>query len=251
MNNKAYPITYNSEHYTVMANDIVKGKQDMTLQEARIIRLLITQVVKEDKDLKTYVCTVKDFAKFLNISSSNIYRDIRSICDSLLQKVVRVGTGNPKDPWEIFQWVQLAKYDGQNIKLMLSEQIKPYVIELDKYFTQYKLLNILAMDSYYAIRFYELLKCEEGLTRGNKEYLEFTIEELRKFFDCENKLVRISQFKEKVIEIAVREINQKTDIFVEYEEKKVGRSIYSMKFYLSFNHPLKRDYQLSLLTNEK
>lgn len=50
---KDYDMTYNAEHYTVAANDIIKGKQSMTLQTARLIRLLITQVVKEDKDLKT------------------------------------------------------------------------------------------------------------------------------------------------------------------------------------------------------
>ena len=43
---KKYEMTYNAEHYTVAANDIIKGKQSMTLQTARLIRLLITQGVK-------------------------------------------------------------------------------------------------------------------------------------------------------------------------------------------------------------
>lgn len=32
MEDKNYPVIYNPEHYTVMANDIVHGKQDMTLK---------------------------------------------------------------------------------------------------------------------------------------------------------------------------------------------------------------------------
>ena len=82
---KDYDMTYNAEHYTVAANDIIKGKQSMTLQTARLIRLLITQVVKEDKDLKTYSCRIIDLAKFLNIDSSNLYKHIRTICDCAMK----------------------------------------------------------------------------------------------------------------------------------------------------------------------
>ena len=90
-------------------------------------------------------------------------------------------------------------------------------MELEKWFTQYQLKNILEFSSYYAIRLYEIIKCEDGLTCGKKSELEFEISELRKYFDCEKKYVRISQFKEKVIEVAVREINEKSD------RKSVGR----------------------------
>lgn len=58
--NETKAMTYNDKHYAVMANDIVKGKQEMTLWEARIIRLLITQAVKEDKDLKTYIREINE-----------------------------------------------------------------------------------------------------------------------------------------------------------------------------------------------
>lgn len=236
-----YPIVYNREHYTVMANDILKGKQDMTLQEARIIRLLITQVVKQDKDFKTYTCRIQDLAKFLGISSQNMYRDIQNICDDLMQSVVKIGTGNPKQPWEIFQWLQLAKYDGNgNLTLMLSNQIKPYVIALDKWFTQYQLGNILAMQSFYSIRLYELIKCQDGITREEKEFHEFSLEYLRQFFCCEKKYKQNKDFKKNVIEVAVREINELTDISLYTEYIKTGRAITAVRFHIGCNyHQLK------------
>lgn len=145
-------MTYNAEHYTVAANDIIRGKQSMTLQTARLIRLLITQVVKEDKDLKTYRCRISDLAKFMNIPSSNLYRDIRNICDCAMKSVVYIGTGNPKQPWKMFHWVSTAEYDDNGtLTIRLSDQIKPYVLELEKWFTQYQLKNILEFNSYYDI----------------------------------------------------------------------------------------------------
>jgi len=227
---KIYPVTYNKEHYVVVSNDIIKGKQEMSLQQARIIRLLITQVVKEDKDLKTYTCRIQDLATFLNIPSSNLYRDVRQLCDDLLGLKVRVGTNNPKQPWEIFQWVQLAKYDGNgNITLMLSNQIKPFVIELNEYFTQYQQTNILTMQSYYAIRLYELLKMTDGIEKYKSEFT-FSVVELREYFCCENKYKSFKDFRIYVIETAIKEINLKTDLMVTPIYKKMGRAFTHINF---------------------
>jgi len=227
------PLVYNDKHYVIMANDIVRGKQDMTLQEARIIRLLITQVVKEDKDLKTYSCKITELAEFLNIPPNNLYRDINTICDNLIQRIVRVGTGNPKQPWEKFQWIQLAKYDGNGtLTLMLSNQIQPYVIELNEKFTQYRLENILELSSFYSIRLYELFKSDEF--KGS-EYLEYSLVYLREFFECENKYKLFSDFRINVIEVAIKEINDKTDFKIKkIDYVKKGRAINSIKFYIAF-----------------
>lgn len=244
MKNKIYPVVYNDTHYTVMANDIVKGKQAMSLQEARIIRLLVTQVVKEDKDLKTYTCRIQDLADFLGIKSPTLYRDIQNICSNLLKQTVSVGTGNSKQPWEEFQWIQLAKYDGNgNLTLMLSNQIKEHVIELNKYFTQYQFKEILNMKSFYAIRLYELIKCEDGFARENKPVHEFSISYLREYFCCEKKHEKISDFKKFVIETAVREINKKSDIWICVEYIKRGRSISSVKFELHDGEFMRRHYE--------
>lgn len=233
---KKYEMTYNAEHYTVAANDIIRGKQSMTLQTARLIRLLITQVVKEDKDLKTYTCRIADLANFLNVDSSNLYKHIRTICECAMKSVVYIGTGNPKEPWEMFHWVSTAQYDGAGtLTLRLSDEIKPYVLELEKWFTQYQLKNILEFNSYYAIRLYELIKCKDGETKNSQLELEFTIDELRTFFDCEKKYKLFADFKRKVIEIAVREINAKSDLLVNPTYKKTGKAITSVVFETHIN----------------
>lgn len=234
---KKYEMSYNSEHYTVAANDIIRGKQSMTLQTARLIRLLITQIVKEDKDLKTYSCKISDLAKFLNVDSSNLYRDIKGICECAMKSVVYIGDGNPKHPWKMFHWLSTAQYDGEGtLTLRLSDEIKPYVLELDKWFTQYQLKNILEFNSYYAIRLYEILQCEEGIYRHEKEDHEFEVDELRQFFDCEKKYSAFKDFRKNVIEVAIREINEKSDIWVETTYKKWGRAISSVIFEVHPNH---------------
>lgn len=203
----------------------------MTLQTARLIRLLITQVVKEDKDLKTYSCRISDLADFLNIDSSNLYRNIREICECAMKSIVYIGTGNPKHPWKMLHWLSTASYDGEGtLTLRLSDELKPYVLELEKWFTQYQLKNILEFNSYYAIRLYEIIKCANGEQGGYEDSLEFDITELRQYFDCENKYKLFADFKRKVIEIAVREINEKSDIWINPIYKKAGRAVTSIEF---------------------
>ena len=234
INNKV--ISYNKSHYTVMANDIVKGKQDMTLWEARIIRLLITQVVKQDTDLRTYTCRIQDLAKFLDITSQTIYQDIKVICKRLLSRIVEVGTGNSKEPWKMFHWVQTASYDGNgNITLKLSDEIAPFLLELNAWFTQYQLQDILSFNSYYAIRLYELLKCELGIGRENKYTFVFSIDCLRELFSCEKKYSKTNDFIRKVIDMGIKEINLKSDIEVEYELIKTGKKYTEISFSVYYN----------------
>ena len=239
MKEKSREMVLNEDYYTVAANDIIKGKQAMKLQTARLIRLAITQVAQQDKALQTSTVSITNLAEFLNISRDNLYRDIREICKQAMESVVYIGTPNPKNPWKMIHWIGCAEYDGAGeLTIKLSHELKPYVLELDKWFTQYQLKNILEFTSFYAIRLYEILKCAEGedpYENKGREYY-YTIEELRQFFGCEDKYERVSQFKAKTIEVAVREINEKSDIEVYHEYKKRGREVVGVTFGVTMNY---------------
>lgn len=223
-------VNYNKEHYAVMANEIIKGKQAMSLQEARLIRLLVMQIGKSDTDFKTYKVNIHDLAIFLDIDSSNLYREIREICQSLMTRTVKIQKGNE---WKIFQWLQLAEYDGKGtITLMLSNQIAPYLLQLRAWFTKYQLRNILAMKSFYSIRLYELLKLTIGEDRKKIMRYMFEVQYLREYFECETKFKKIIDFKKYVLNTAVRDISKYSEYNCTYECQKTGRIITKIIFLL-------------------
>lgn len=232
---KTNEINYNTENYIAMANNIIKGKQFMSLQTAKLIRLIITQIGINDKELKIYNCKITELANLLNVKSNNIYRDIRNICETTMKSIIYIGTGNPKEPWKIIHWVSNANYDGQgNIKIELSKEIKPYVIELNKWFTKYKLKNILEFNSYYAIRIYEIIMCKNGEQGKHKNKIEIELNELRQMLDCESKYKLFADFKRKAIEPARKEINQKSDIVINnITYIKTGKAVTSIIFEIS------------------
>ena len=228
-----------SSYPVVMNNDLVMGRQAMGLNEAKLLRLAIMQIVKEDTELMEYTVKLTDLADLLGISSSNLYRDIRNICESLMKEVIYIGDHlKPKKKWEMFNWVSRCGYDGEGIvSIKLHSELKPYLIGLKEWYTTYPCESALAMKSVYAIRIYEIIMAKKMLSaipaEGTK--IEVMIEEIRRACDCENKFAKISDFKKKVIDISIREINQKTECNVTYENgNKEGRKLVSLFFYVNY-----------------
>jgi plasmid replication initiation protein len=86
------------------------------------------------------------------------------------------------------------------IRLGFASKITPYLSQLSKEFTCYRIKNIGKMNSIYAIRLYELLM--QWKTTSTQE-----IDWLRTRFELEDKYSSIKDFKLKVIDPAVKDIN--------------------------------------------
>lgn len=241
MDNKE-PIFYDKDLTVVQANELVRSKKDdLTLIEAKLIRLAIGQILKEDTDFRTYSCEIVDLARFLGISSDNIYRDVKDINESLMKKYIyiedpakRDRKGNPK--YKMFHWVDTAEYDNGIITYKISEDLKPFLLGLERFFTKYGYESIAALPSDYAIRLYELLASYQNLTvskkRSNdfdvdieKNELVFEIKWLRAYFGCEKKYPNTGDFLKRVVDGSVSAIQRHTDMHLTYRTVKSGRFI--------------------------
>lgn len=249
---------FNGEFKVAVGNEMIKARQSMSLQCAKILRILIAQIGPKDSELKSYQCKIKDLAEFLGVDSSNIYRSVRKICEDLLNCKVKIGTGNPKEPWKMFQWVSIAEYDGAGtLTLKLSEPSMPYVLALKEWYTTNELDELLYFPSFYSLRLYEYLVCLMGEKRAlvlDKESVIFlTLQELRDFFELQSKFAKISQFKERVLDQAVRDINDLSYLAVSYDDVKKGKSIVGFNFTLKLVGVLdsKRDNQRFIEKYEK
>ncbi len=234
----------NVENQVVMSNDLIKGKSNLSLNELKLLRLTIMQVIAEDKDLMIYQVKIQDLAEILDITSQSIYRDAMDMCKHLLQEIVYVGDGNPKHKWKMFQWCSNCEYDNGIITIRLHDKLKPYLIQLKEHYTQYMLQDILMLKTVYAVRLYELLREE---MKGQKVYADKTatvsldVETIRKATDTENKYEKMGMFKQRVIDSAISEINEKTCYHVIYEYIKVSRKIIGFKFKIESKNNIYRD----------
>ena len=94
------------------------------------------------------------------------------------------------------------------------------------------------MKSQYSIRLYEILKSYEYQHKK-----VFEIEELKRLLSAE-KYILFSDIKKRVLDLAMREINDLSDINVTYESIKEGRKFEKIEFSIK----LKKDLDERLST---
>lgn len=127
----------------------------------------------------------------------------------------------------------------------IEEDLVPYLFGLKQQFTQYQLLDILAMKSVYSIRIYELLKSYAGLKKK-----VFELDDLKKKLMVENisSYNRFPDFRRKVLDVAINEINNLTALNVSYEPISKGRKVIKIEFHMNMKKA--SEYTIAMATAE-
>ena len=247
-NTPTTPVRYRNDYNLIQANELIRSRQDeLTLLEAKIVRLAIAQVLKDDTDLITYTCKVTDLAKFFGLKPSNVYAEMNTLTTGLLTKVIKITTGRHtktgKCNYIKFHWVDYAKYENGVITLKLSEHLKPYLLGLNELFTMYGITNILGLPTNYAIRLYELLSSFQNLSQDSpymdseiqlkKNEIVFSVEYLRDYFNCLGKYKNTNDFLKRIITPSIDSINKKTVLKVDFRKVHTGRKITHIVFNLN------------------
>lgn len=148
--------------------------------------------------------------------------------------------------FEIYNWFEYFKYDSlnQEFKVKFSNSMKSYLYGyLDKY-SIYSIQYILNFRSQYTIKIYPLLSKNRNLypiKNSSFKSFEIDITELHEILQVpESFKTKYSNFKRKVLDYRINEINKKSDLYVKYEEIKRGNKIVKIKFYFKTNHFNKR-----------
>lgn len=231
-----FDLNTNADNFVVQANELIEGKQSLKLNSAKIMRALIMQIRPDDDDLKSYVVSVQELARLLRVSPDNLYRDMDEITNDILTNHVAIKDAKSKKFLKI-QWVSACAYEKRvGLAVKMNPMLKPFLLNLKEHYTQYQLENILAMKSVYAIRIYEMLMKEQfiKILPQTGQDVVLSIAAIREACDCEDKYSKISQFKERVLDIAAKEIERCTTFKIGYDCQKTGRTITHIKFHVGY-----------------
>lgn len=126
------------------------------------------------------------------------------------------------------RWVDKIGYidDLGCVELVFASDVIPLITRLEAKYTEYELKQVVGLQSEYAIRLYELIIQWRSVGKTNL----ISLEELREKLGLVDEYKRIEAFKRRVLNLAVRQINEHTDITVEYEQHKQGRVITGFTF---------------------
>jgi plasmid replication initiation protein len=216
------------------SNVLINSLYDLTLQEQRIILILISMVnPREDKEFINFEMPVEMFKNIIGLDSKGgYYQELEEVVKRLMKRSFKIDRPEG-DGWLRINWLSSCEYKkGVGcIELEISAKLKPYLLDLQSYYTSYRLRNILPLRSGYSIRIYEYLKQYETI---GERYL--SLEELRQMMEIKDlEYVLYADFKRKIILHAQKELLKKTDIAFEFKEKKRARRVIGLFFFIKRN----------------
>lgn len=254
------------EYQVVKGNDLVlKTRYDFTLNEQKTLAYICSMIkpvtaldrVNGGLFILDYEFEILDYIRILGLEDNGkLYNEIKAILKGLRDRSIWITLEDGSETtvgWLSKVWTN--KRSGK-AKVRLDEDLVPYLFDLREKYLSYGLKNILCMKSQYSIRVYEILKAYYDLKIGQTDHrtkaeklkkpksITWTVEldELKKqlMVDKIKTYNNFKDFRKKVLEISQREINELTDIKIDFEPVLKGRKTIKVNFTITSKNTTER-----------
>ncbi|HAV4979934.1 TPA: RepB family plasmid replication initiator protein [Acinetobacter baumannii] len=224
----------------VKDNALINASYNLEVTEQRLILLAILNAretgngITADSKLEIHA---KDYASRFDISNDGAYKALKNAVLNLFDrqfsfkeqdKKGNVGTVKSR-------WVSRIKYidDSATLEITFAPDVVPLITRLEQHFTSYQLKQVSQLTSKYAIRLYELLIAWREVGKTPK----IELGDFRSKIGVEDtEYTAMNDFKKRVLEPAIKQINKYTDITATYEQHKKGRLISAFSFSFKQKH---------------
>ena len=221
----------------VKDNSLMQASYTLDMVEQRLILLAIAKAretghgITENSLLEVHA---NSYINNFHVEKHTAYTVLKDASKSLFDRYVTYHDVNPKtgkDRSFHCRWVDKIGYEPNSgiVFLRFTQDIVPLITRLEENFTKYELQQVARLTSAYAIRLYELLI--QWRSAGKTPIFDLQI--FRQQLGVEvNQYKTMSNFKTYVLDFALKQVNEWTDITAQYEQHKTGRIIsgFSFKF---------------------
>lgn len=205
-------------------NGVIRAKTDffrtarygLTLQEHRIVYYAILRGQQDGKPFEPVTLSITEFKELFEVKGKNYYATIRNLSNKMIGRTVEFlykdseGTHLLQAPWLVG-----IRYHAKTgtVTIEPNKNLQPFFE--GKPFTDTEFAFLIKFTSQYAERLYELIKTFEY-----KKIADFEIEDLRTRLAVGKKYPNYTDFKNRVLLPAVDDINEFTDLDVDFREKR-------------------------------
>jgi len=219
------------------SNALIQASYTLGLVEQRIILMSIVQARESGMGITAesiLVIRAMDYAELFGVTKQAAYIALADAVETLFNRQATVAVYDKyrdrTSPMKV-RWVTAMSYEQSEglIRLRFGLEVVPELTRLEENFTTYELEQVAGLKSAYSVRLYELLI--QWRTTGKTP--KFEIKEFRNQLGIGvNEYSRMGDFKARVLDHAISQINEQTDITASYEQHKDGRVItgFSFKF---------------------
>lgn len=237
-------------------NDLVRNTSNsLTAQEKKVVEYLFSLVGPYDKPDKTYTTNVKTICKVCNYNIddtreyiSTVEKFIRNKLADLTRTLGWIRINGGKQQFAIIE-NNVKILDDGTVIFRFTEMMCNYLFGLKGNYTGYQLLNVMCLNSKYAIDLFRILKSYESegectlILSQLKECLNLSDDQYPNFFDFEKRILKPCQ----------EEINSYCQDFgFTYEvAERTKRKVYSLRFVITVNDPKSEKTRLNAINREE
>lgn len=215
-----------SAELSVMQNRMIEAWNSMTIDEKRIFVLASPLVRLCDATEQTrFSISAKDYAEACGIEIASAYSQLKTAAGNLRGRYFSyINSVNNRVS---VHWVIRIEYSEAEISFHFPDEVLYMLSIFDSQnpYTQFKIETALSLKGVYSLQLYQLLKQYEKLG-----FREFSEDLFRQTFELTKKYNLISNLRIRVIEPAVAEINEKTELKVNFSQIKKGNKVLGFRF---------------------
>ena len=225
----------NKTELVVKSNRMIEASYRLSLVEQQMILFAICRSREEERGFSSEATLTIDgeaFAKQFGTDKKNAYRQLQEAVSALYDRSITLHDTDPVSGEARVtktRWISDKTYiesTGQ-VQFTFASKVIPFITRLgeDGEYTSYRLGKISNRTSAHAVRLYELLV--QHLSLGNRV---IEIAWLRDILQIEGQYTAIKDLKLRVIDVAVTQINEHSDIKVSYTQRRTGRNVTHLIF---------------------
>ena len=208
-------------------NALTNARYEYTELQLDLFFFIISKLRKGDKDT-LYQLNINELSGLTGKRYNGAY--LHKATADMGSRMLEVEDANEYRQIWMFQQIRYLKGQGL-IEFDLTRHVLPYLFELKNNFTSYELAAALRLTSKYAKRIYQF--CSQWKDLG--ETKKYDIQDFKKKLGLldekgNEKMERISVLREKVLDIAVRQINEHTELHISYKLEKRGKAFQNIVF---------------------
>lgn len=218
----------------VTSNDLIDTRDlaRLSLNARKLFYVAVAQCRMTDKEFYEFETTPRELAEMWGITRQEVYQVADKITTELMKIVITLRSG--ERAFRKRHLFEKCDYDDKaKLTFKLHNEMTEMLLGLKKNFSKPSLYPFMRMKSPYSMAIWHLfqkeMRTEVPYANQTVEF-DLTLDELRAVTGTEKKLKQVGQFKERVLDKAIREIRDNCMAAVEYTNVKQGRKVVGFRF---------------------
>ena len=271
---------YKHEEIT-RSNTLISAKYKSTLTENKIMVLALKKAKRDEFGRPTITFSTAEIKRVMGRDDGSFYTQLKSVAKAMTGRTMFI-EDKEKHSFKFINIIHTAEFENGKFTVNFTPEMNYYLDDLKSNFTTMNMGILVDFTSNYAHRIYEPLKTQAYRVEKDNEPLkiDYNLSELKLAIGCVNTQEERVQkeldkpnpdfdyivnsvakekhfekwydFKVNVLEVAKRQINEKSDLEIDYEPLRSGRGgkVVGITFYIKKNENYKEIEEKTEQENE-